>query len=99
LAARSRTLLQGKRLLVEAWARARGYDFTAPHEGPFGLVTLPGAPDLTPAVEAALRDHDVLVTPGAFFELPGSLRLAWTAPAEDIQSGLERLDGALKKHL
>jgi aspartate/methionine/tyrosine aminotransferase len=96
LAGRSRSLLGDKRSLVAAWARGRGYEFSAPREGPFGLVTIPGAGDLTARVEAALRDHDVLVTPGAFFDLPASLRVAWTAPTESLQAGLERLDRALQ---
>jgi aspartate/methionine/tyrosine aminotransferase len=96
LAARSRNLLGDQRSLVSTWAKARGYEFSTPREGPFGLVTIPGAGDLTATVEKALRDHDVLVTPGAFFDLPASLRVAWTAPAESVEAGLERLDRALR---
>jgi aspartate/methionine/tyrosine aminotransferase len=96
LAARSKSILAGKHSVVEAWARARGFGFSVPREGPFGLVTVPGAGDLTPTVEAALREHGVLVTPGAFFGLPGSLRVAWTAPAEALAAGLDRLASALE---
>jgi aspartate/methionine/tyrosine aminotransferase len=95
LAGRSRTLLAGKRGIVEAWARARRFEYSAPPEGPFGLVSVPGVTDLVPALETALREHDVLVTPGAFFETPGSMRVAWTAPREILEAGLERLGQVL----
>ena len=96
LAARSKGILADKQSIVETWARARRLPFSAPREGPFGLVTVPGAGDLTAMVEAALRDHGVLVTPGAFFGLPDSLRVAWTAPADALTAGLEGLAKALE---
>jgi aspartate/methionine/tyrosine aminotransferase len=96
LAARSRSLLAGKRSIVEAWAHARGFRFSAPREGPFGLVTVPGAGDLLTAVEGLIRDEQVLVTPGCFFDLPSSLRVAWTAPAATLEAGLDRLARVLE---
>jgi aspartate/methionine/tyrosine aminotransferase len=96
LAARSRSLLSGKRGIVEAWARARGFHFSAPREGPFGLVTVPGADDLLGTVEVLIRDHQVLVTPGCFFDMPSSLRVAWTAPADTLAAGLDRLTRSLE---
>jgi aspartate/methionine/tyrosine aminotransferase len=91
LAARSARILEGKREIVAAWARARGLRFSGPHEGPFGLVTLAREVDLQPLVEDAVQKEGVLVTPGSFFELPSSVRIAWTAPSETLVEGLEGL--------
>jgi aspartate/methionine/tyrosine aminotransferase len=96
LAVRSRRQLSGKRGVVEAWAQAYGFHFSAPRDGPFGLVTVPGAGDLLPTVEALIRDHEVLVTPGCFFDMPSSLRLAWTAPPDMLEAGLDRLARSLQ---
>jgi aspartate/methionine/tyrosine aminotransferase len=96
LAVRSRSLLSGKRAIVEAWAQAQGFHFSAPREGPFGLVTVPESGDLLPTVETLIRDHQVLVTPGCFFDMPSSLRVAWTAPRDTLEAGLDRLARSLQ---
>src|SRR4029077_8216672 len=67
LAARSRAILAGKRERVAAWVASHGLGWSAPTDGLFGLVTVPGAGDLTPTIEAAVRDREVIVAPGAFF--------------------------------
>jgi aspartate/methionine/tyrosine aminotransferase len=95
LASRSRRLLAGKRERVGAWVAARGLRWSAPTEGLFGLVTVPGGVDLTARIEAAVREHDVLVAPGAFFGVPDAFRLAWSLPVEHLDQGLERLAQAL----
>jgi aspartate/methionine/tyrosine aminotransferase len=95
LADRSRDLLSGKRARVAAWATERGLGWSAPVEGLFGFVTVPGAADLTPAIEAAARDHEVLVAPGAFFGIPGGFRLSWSASSATLEEGLERLSDCL----
>jgi aspartate/methionine/tyrosine aminotransferase len=96
LAERTRSLLAGKRERVAAWVASRGLTWSAPSEGIFGLVTVPGRGDLTPAIERAVRDHQVLVAPGAFFGLPDSFRIAWSLPEERLDEGLERLSAALQ---
>jgi aspartate/methionine/tyrosine aminotransferase len=98
LAHRAKTALAGKRARVAAWVeseRSLGLEWSAPKEGLFGLVTVPGAVDLTPAIEAAARDREVLVAAGAFFGVPSSFRVAWSAPAEILDEGLARLGEAL----
>ena len=95
LAARSRTLLAGKRERVAAWVGARGLTWSAPAEGLFGLVTVPGRADLTERIEAAARDHHVLVAPGAFFGVPDAFRIAWSLPSDQLDEALERLAAAL----
>jgi aspartate/methionine/tyrosine aminotransferase len=96
LAARARAQLSGKRARVAAWAASEGLNFSAPEEGLFGFVTLPGGEDLTPRIEAAARERDVLVAAGAFFGVPNGFRIAWSASAEVLEEGLARLAQALR---
>jgi aspartate/methionine/tyrosine aminotransferase len=98
LAGRARGLLAGKRERVGAWVASmasHGLGWSAPAEGLFALVTVPGPADLTPAIEAAARDRDVLVAAGAFFGIPNAFRVAWSAPAPILDEGLARLADAL----
>ncbi len=95
LAERSRRLLSGKRERVAAWVASRGLAWSAPTEGLFGLVTVPGHADLTPLLEAAAREREVLVAPGAFFGVPNAFRIAWSAPFGRLEEGLGRLGEAL----
>ncbi len=95
LAARARGLLAGKRERVAAWVASRGLRWSAPAEGIFGLVTVPGRGDLTAAIELAVREHQVLVAAGAFFGLPDAFRIAWSIPDDMLDEGLERLARAL----
>jgi DNA-binding transcriptional MocR family regulator len=95
LADRSRTLLSGKRSRVAAWVAERGLGWSAPAEGLFGFVTVPGAADLTCAIETAARDRQVLVAPGVFFGIPGGFRLSWSAPNAALEEGLGRLTDCL----
>ena len=95
LAARARSILAGKRDRVAAWATSRGLTLSSSQDSLFGLVALPGRVDITPAIEAAIRDHDVLVAPGAFFGAPNAFRIAWSLPMDALDEGLERLGRAL----
>ena len=67
-----------------------------PGGGPVRLVTVPGAGDLTAAIESAAREREVLVAPGAFFGAPAGFRLAWAAPAEHLDEGLARLTEVIR---
>jgi aspartate/methionine/tyrosine aminotransferase len=96
LAARSRRLLSGKRERVAAWVASHGLTWSAPEEGIFGLVSVPGRGDLTPAIEGAARQHQVLVAAGSFFGLPAAFRIAWSLPGELLDEGMGRLAQALE---
>jgi len=96
LAARSRAMLTGKRERVAEWVASQGFGWSAPTEGLFGLVTVPGSADLTPLIETAAREREVLVAPGAFFGIPNAFRIAWSAPADKLEEGLGRLADALR---
>jgi aspartate/methionine/tyrosine aminotransferase len=91
LAERARTLLSGKRARVARWVETEGVEWSAPAEGLFALVTVPGAGDLTSTIESAAREREVLVAPGAFFGAPGGFRLAWSASVGHLEEGLARL--------
>jgi aspartate/methionine/tyrosine aminotransferase len=95
LAARSRTLLAGKRERVAAWVASRRLSWSAPAEGLFGLVTVPGRGDLTPAIEKAADEREVLVAAGAFFGVPDGFRIAWSISVDLLDDGLDRLASAL----
>jgi len=96
LAERARALVSGKRARVARWVEAEGLAWSAPTEGLFGLVTMPGAGDLTAAIERAAREREVLVAAGSFFGVPGGFRLAWSAPDDALDEGLGRLAEALR---
>ncbi|MDP9151137.1 MAG: pyridoxal phosphate-dependent aminotransferase [Myxococcota bacterium] len=97
LAARTSRLLGGKRERVAAWAESEGLEWSAPVEGLFGFVTVPGAGDLTPLIERTARDREVLVAPGAFFGVANGFRVAWSAPVNALDEGLARLGAGLRE--
>jgi aspartate/methionine/tyrosine aminotransferase len=91
LAKRARGMVAGKRERVARWVAREGLAWSAPAEGLFALVSVPGAGDLTAAIEKAAREREVLVAPGAFFGVPAGFRLAWSASADSLEEGLGRL--------
>jgi aspartate/methionine/tyrosine aminotransferase len=96
LKARATRLLGRKRATVHAWVeRQRGLTWSAPDAGLFGFVTIPGAGDLTTPIEFGLREHDVLVVPGAFFGVPNGFRLAWSLDEAKLSEALTRLEKTL----
>jgi aspartate/methionine/tyrosine aminotransferase len=95
LADRSRTALTGQRVRVAHWIAAQGLRWSEPDEGLFGFVHVPGAGDLTPMLETAARERDVLVAPGAFFGVPEGFRLSWSASRDALELGLDRLAAVL----
>lgn len=93
LSRRAKALLVGKRAIAEAWARTLpNASWSAPEDGLFGLVTLPGRGDLRLRIEAHARATGVLVGAGTFFGAPESFRLAWaTCDAARFEEGLRLL--------
>ena len=96
LAARARAILGRKRERVADWMRDAGLRWSAPTAGLFGFATVPGAGDLTPVIEAAAREHGVLVAAGSFFGVPNGFRLAWTADEATLEEGLAALSAVLR---
>jgi aspartate/methionine/tyrosine aminotransferase len=91
--ARTRALVAGKRSVVERWvATLPDAAWSAPKEGLFGLVTLPGRGDLTSRIETLAATKGVLVAAGAFFGAPASFRLSWaTCPPSTLEQALHAL--------
>ncbi len=93
----SRANVMGKQARVEAWLRARPHlAWSAPADGLFGLaIDRRTTADLTARIEAGVRDHGVVVAPGAFFGVPNGFRLAWSLPEAKLDEALARLARAL----
>ncbi|MDF2696192.1 MAG: Aspartate aminotransferase [Labilithrix sp.] len=94
LAVRAKSLLAGKRILAERWVHALpNAHWSAPADGLYGLVTLPGRGDLLARIEARARDAGVLVGAGTFFGAPESFRLSWaTCDQPRFEEGLRLLE-------
>lgn len=95
LATRAKALLDGprKRAIVERWvATLPNAQWSAPADGLFGMVTLPGRGDMLARIEAHARETGVLVGAGSFFGAPESFRLSWAScDARKLEDGLDRL--------
>ncbi len=83
----------GKRERVEAWLAARAHlAWSAPQEGLFGFaVDTRTDEDFTARIERGIRDHGVVVAPGAFFGVPNAFRLAWSIDGDKLDDALARL--------
>jgi aspartate/methionine/tyrosine aminotransferase len=95
LARRAREIVGTKRERVGAWARSHCASWSDPEAGLFGFATLGRREDLTPLLERAAHQHQVLVAPGAFFGIPNGFRVAWSAPDAVLDEGLVRVSQAL----
>lgn len=93
LAEHSRRTLAEKRARVSSWVTSRSdLEWHAPTSGLFGFVTVKRRPSNVRAViERGMRERDVMVVPGEFFELPHGFRIAWSLDASLLDEGLERL--------
>lgn len=93
LSKRAKELSAGKREIAEAWlAKHPRATWSAPESGIFGFVTVPGAGDLLPRIEAIAAEHGVLVAAGSFFGVPNGFRLSWaTCDAKRFEAGLVKL--------
>lgn len=94
LAKRAKSLLAGKREIAARWVAALpDAQWSAPAEGLFGMVTLPGRGDLRERIEARAREAGVLVGAGSFFGAPESFRLSWaTCDPARFEEGLHLLE-------
>lgn len=96
LAARARNRLAEKRDAVSTWVASRkDLEWHAPAEGLFGFASVKKKTNVREAIERGMRDEDVMVVPGAFFELPHGFRLAWSLDEALIPEALTRLGRVL----
>jgi aspartate/methionine/tyrosine aminotransferase len=93
LSTRAKALLGRKREIASRWAESLpDARWSAPREGLFGLVRLPGRGDLQGRIEALARDSGVLVGAGTFFGVPDGFRLSWALVDETaLGEALDRL--------
>ncbi|MEO8874726.1 MAG: hypothetical protein ABI461_03985, partial [Polyangiaceae bacterium] len=75
-----------------AWVASRSdLEWTAPTSGLFGFVHVKKSGNIREAVERGMRELDVAVVPGEFFELPNGFRLAWSIDESLLAEAHERL--------
>lgn len=93
MATRAKELCAGKRAIAERWAATlTNAHWSAPREGLFGLLTLPGRGDLLRRIEIHAQEAGVLVAAGTFFGAPESFRVSWaTCDATRFSEALDRL--------
>ena len=84
---------------VEKWVESTPeIDWTKPMGPGFACVTLPDARrDDIGFAEGLLNDFGVLVIPGTYFEVPGTMRLSWLQSGNRLDEGLGLIAKALKK--
>ena len=99
LADRAKETLAEKRARVTAWVASRtDLAWHPPSAGLFGFVTLKRASsNVRAAIERGMRDEDVMVVPGEFFDMPNGFRLAWSLDASLIDEALVRLGRVIDK--
>ena len=74
-----------------------GIDWTKPMGPGFACVSLPDhLHDDIEFAERLLNDFGVLVVPGTYFEVPGTVRLSWLQSGERLDEGLGRVAEALR---
>jgi aspartate/methionine/tyrosine aminotransferase len=96
LAKRARLGLAEKRSAVSAWVASRNdLEWHAPAEGLFGFAGVKKKANVREAIERGMREHDVKVVPGEFFELPHGFRIAWSLDEALIPEALARLGRVL----
>ena len=99
LARRAKETLAEKRARVSAWVASRTVlSWHAPEAGLFGFVSLAKkCADVRGAIERGMREEDVMVVPGEFFDMPNGFRLAWSLDASLVDEALVRLGRVVDK--
>jgi aspartate/methionine/tyrosine aminotransferase len=83
---------------VKKWVeRTDGISWHEPHGTGFGCIKLPDGTDDVSFAERLFNDRDVLVVPGAKFEIPGTVRISWLQTGEALEEGLQRIGQALNE--
>jgi aspartate/methionine/tyrosine aminotransferase len=95
---RADTIQRGKRKKIDRFLarHTSTLEWVAPPmTGLFGWVRDRRGGDLGPRIEQGIREHGVIVAPGAFFGQPSAFRLGWAGDGEKLEAALELLARAL----
>jgi aspartate/methionine/tyrosine aminotransferase len=95
LLARARAILARNKALADALLAAHPQLEYAPSPGTIVFPRIKGVADTAPFVEGVMRDHNVALGPGAFFDAPAHFRLGYGGDTDKIRTGLNRLTLAL----
>ncbi|MCP4674099.1 MAG: pyridoxal phosphate-dependent aminotransferase [Deltaproteobacteria bacterium] len=84
--------------VVDSWVQVTdGIEWIRPMGPGFGCVKIPeSAGDDVRFAEKLHKERGVLVIPGSFFEVPGSIRLSWLQVDDRLEQGLDLIAGMLK---
>lgn len=97
LRARAIQRAQENRARVAAWlAASRCFTGNLPPHGIIALLRLPGGMDDRALVHDLAERHQVLAAPGAFFGLPGTIRIAYGMAPDRLAEALARLEAGTR---
>jgi aspartate/methionine/tyrosine aminotransferase len=96
---RAHAIRQRGLAIVEEWIASRAD--VGWHRPEAGVICFPRLPmaDTRGFCDALLKDRGTLVVPGAFFEAPAFIRLAFGSEEATLRAGLKELSAALDQHV
>lgn len=98
LAARARGILEPNFAAVRSFLDSRPeLEYVPPAGGTVVFPRLRGADDADPFIERLLKEEQVGVVPGRFFQAPSHFRLAYGGDRQTLCGGIERMDRLLDK--
>jgi aspartate/methionine/tyrosine aminotransferase len=80
---------------VDSWVQQTGLAWHRPQGPGFGCVALPAGTDDLALAERLHDELGVLVVPGRWFGVAGTLRLSWLQVGDRLAEGLERLQSLI----
>lgn len=86
---------RGRGLVLEWLEREKRVRWVRPAAGLVGLIRLPELLQDAPFCAHLRERYDTQVVPGSFFEAPGTVRLAYAGPVENLEAGLSNFSAAL----
>ena len=95
LLARAHAIFARNKALADAFLASHPQLEYAPSAGTIVFPRIKGVADARPFVDRVMRDHNVALGPGAFFDAPAHFRLGFGGDTDKIRTGLERLTAAL----
>ena len=96
LLARARAIFARNKALADAFLAAHPQLEYVPSAGTIVFPRIRGVADAATFVERVMREHNVALGPGAFFDAPAHFRLGYGGDAEKIREGLSRVSATLR---